>query len=289
MTISLIFPGELRDSTSAFHILDTRPYSHYLEGHIPGAVWMGWDIWCEDAPAHAGLALKQPGYWGILKNDTPEALADTLGQFGVSNDRPVLIYADGPRSKGREARVAWMLLYFGLPSVSLLNGGWSVWLRQQGDIETSILHPSYSHIRLDIQEHRRVRLRQLLDAIQYGSHPLFIDTRSYQEYIGQLYDYQPRLGRIPEAIHMPYTDFFDDEGYFVTRDNYLRRLPSEVRFASQCVPYCEVGVRSCLFALLHELYAGQVIANFDGSLMEWSLDKTLPMNRQTTDKTFFVP
>ena len=253
MTISLIFPNELQGNTSAFHILDTRPYAHYLEGHIPGAVWLGWDIWCQDAPAHAGAALKQPGYWGVLKNDTPEALADTLGQFGVSNDRPVLIYADGPRSKGREARVAWMLLYFGLSSVSLLNGGWSAWFRQGGDVQTTISQFSYSRIRLNIQENRRVRLHQMLAAMKQGSHPLFIDTRSYQEYIGQVYDYQPRLGHISGAIHLPYTDFFDDEGYFVTRDTYFQRLPLEILSASQCIPYCEVGVRSCLFALLHEL------------------------------------
>lgn len=277
MTIFLVSPDELQLNISAFHILDTRPYVHYLEGHIPGAVWMGWDIWCEDAPIHAGSALKQPGYWGVLNDDAPEALADTLGQFGVSSERPVLIYADGPRSKGREARVAWMLLYFGLPSVSLLNGGWSTWLRQGGDIQTTISQFSYSRIRLNIQENRRVRLHQMLATMKQGSHPLFIDTRCYREYIGQIYDYQPRLGHILGAIHLPYTDFFDDEGYFVTRDTYLQLLPPEVLSASQCIPYCEVGVRSCLFALLHELYTGQVIANFDGSFMEWALDKTLPM------------
>ena len=277
MTISLISPSEVQGNISAFHILDTRPYTHYLEGHIPGAVWMGWDIWCENAPVHAGSALKQSDYWGVLKDDTLEALADKLGQFGVSNDRPILVYADGPRSKGREARVAWMLLYWGLPSVSLLNRGWSAWLRQGGDVQTTIPRVSYSHVHLHIQKHRRVRLWQLLDALQQGSHPLFIDTRSYEEFIGQLYDYQPRLGHIPGAIHLPYTDFFDDEGHFVTRDTYLQRLPPEILSAHQCIPYCEVGVRSCLFALLHEMYTGQVIANFDGSIMEWALDKTLPM------------
>jgi 3-mercaptopyruvate sulfurtransferase SseA len=36
-------------------------------------------------------------------------------------------------------------------------------------------------------------------------------------------------------------------------------------------------VRSCLFALLHELYTGKVVANFDGSFMQWALDETLPV------------
>ncbi len=49
--------------------------------------------------------------------------------------------------------------------------------------------------------------------------------------------------------------------------------------AQRLVAYCEVGVRSCLFALLHEVYTGQIIANFDGSIMEWALDTQLPMER----------
>ncbi|HET9920100.1 MAG TPA: hypothetical protein VFQ30_09695 [Ktedonobacteraceae bacterium] len=34
-------------------------------------------------------------------------------------------------------------------------------------------------------------------------------------------------------------------------------------------------MRSALFALLREYYTGQVVANFDGSFMEWALDETL--------------
>lgn len=40
----------------------------------------------------------------------------------------------------------------------------------------------------------------------------------------------------------------------------------------------EVGVRSCVFALLHELYTGQIVTNYDGSLMEWALDEELPVD-----------
>ena len=278
MTITLISPDELYCNISSFLILDTRPYNHYIEGHVPGAVSMEWHLWCENAPVHAGPTLAQAGYWGVLKDDTMDALADRLGQFGVSDDRPVVVYADGPRSKGREARVAWMLLYYGIPSVSLLNGGWSAWLRQQGGLETAIPQHRYGRVHLDIQEHRRVRLPQLRHDMQHDQQPLWIDTRSYEEFTGQLYKYQPRLGRLPDAIHLPYTDFFEDDGYFVTQQKYLQRLPSVIMQSKRCVPYCEVGVRSCLFALLHELYTGQVIANFDGSIMEWSLDETLPMD-----------
>lgn len=43
------------------------------------------------------------------------------------------------------------------------------------------------------------------------------------------------------------------------------------------IALCEVGVRSSLFCLLLELYCGQIIPNYDGSMMEWGLYRELPI------------
>ncbi len=107
--------------------------------------------------------------------------------------------------------------------------------------------------------------------------PTMIDARSPSEYAGHSYDYQPRRGRLPGAVNMPFTDLFDEAGNYVTKNAYFERLPPQIFNADRRVAYCEVGVRSCLFALLHEIYTGQVVANFDGSAMEWALNRTLPM------------
>jgi len=103
---------------------------------------------------------------------------------------------------------------------------------------------------------------------QRNTLPLLIDVRSLSEFKGYGHAYQPRLGRLPGSLHMPFTQLFDDAGYFVTKSVYLQHLTPEIWNADRLVAYCEVGVRSCLFALLHETYTGQVIANFDGSVME---------------------
>lgn len=279
--VALTTPTELqryRLDEAPYTIIDARRYGDYSAGHIPGAVWMGWEAWCEKAPVHAGQTLAQAGYWGVLRESTTEALEESLRHCCVSDERPALVYADGPMSKGREARIGWMLLYLGLPAVTLLDGGWRAWLKSGGSSDTGIPTPSEEgqfHIR--VQDYRRIRLTQLKQDLQSDTPPLLIDARSKAEFAGQGYDYQPRMGRLPGAVNMPYTDFFDEEGAFVTKSLYLQRLPPAVRNAERCVAYCEVGVRSCLFALLHELYTGKVVANFDGSFMEWALDGTLPV------------
>jgi thiosulfate/3-mercaptopyruvate sulfurtransferase len=278
--IALITPTELQahhPGDTSYTIIDARPYRDYIAGHIPGAVWMGWETWSAATPVHAGPTLSQPGYWGVLREGTPEELRQALRRSGLSNERPALVYADGPASKGREARIAWMLLYLGLSSVVLLDGGWRAWLKYGGSSDTSVPAPSKGQFHIQIQEHRRIRLEQLRQDLRSDAPPLLIDTRSRAEFAGQCHDYQPRMGRLPGALHLPYTSFFDEEGAFVTRSIYLQRLPPAVSSATHCVAYCEVGVRSCLFALLHELYTGKVVANFDGSFMQWALDETLPV------------
>ena len=278
--IAIITPIEAmkyRPDEAPYSIIDARPYRDYIAGHIPGAVWIGWETWCEAAPDHAGQTLAQAGYWGVLRDQAAELVQESLRQIGLSNDRPALVYADGPISKGREARIAWMLLYWGISSALLLDGGWSAWLRYGGSSDVATPAPRYGQFNIQVQEYRRVHIWQLKQALQDKSLPLLIDTRSRAEYAGHRYAYLPRMGRLPGAVPIPYTDFFDEEGKFISQSIYLQCLPPEVRNASQCIAYCEVGVRSCLFALLHELYTGKIVANFDGSFMEWALDRTLPI------------
>ncbi len=285
MSITLISPQTLQQWLSHTQgekvtVVDARPYADYRQAHIPGAVWIGWEDWCEPAPVHASAELHQPGYWGALEEAAPGELVKRLERAGLSSDELVVIYADGPRSKGREGRVGWMLLYYGVSSVALLDGGWSGWLSVDRQVTTALPVPARGHFTVRFQPQRRVRLSQLKQAYATGKMPLLVDARSRAEYDGQLYDYQPRKGRLPAALHLPYTDFFDETGNFVARDHYLQRIPVEVQEAENIVACCEVGVRSALFALLHEYYTGQVVANFDGSVMEWALDEGLPMERQ---------
>ena len=96
--VALITPTELqryRLEDALYTIIDARPYRDYLAAHIPGAVWMGWETWCAQAPVRAGHVLAQPGYWGVLRESTSKALQESLRHTGLSNDHPALVYADG--------------------------------------------------------------------------------------------------------------------------------------------------------------------------------------------------
>src|SRR5262249_10227295 len=107
--------------------------------------------------------------------------------------------------------------------------------------------------------------------------PCMVDTRSAPEFRGDCYQYIPRPGRLPASVLFDYEDLFQPDGTFVSRQQYLLLAPDEIVSGRRFLVYCEVGVRSATFALVHEAYTGQVVPVFDGSLMEWSLAPELPV------------
>ncbi|HLJ66818.1 MAG TPA: rhodanese-like domain-containing protein [Chloroflexota bacterium] len=258
-------------------ILDARPHDQFQAGHIPGATWLGWEGWCESAPDSAGPVLAQGGYWGVMTTASAPLLGRRLAAQGLCGDRPIVVYADGPRSRGREGRVAWMLLYLGAPTVYLLDGGWSGWLAHGGKAPIGTPSPATDHFTARFQPERRQTLRALRACYRAATLPVLVDTRSQSEFDGEIQEYLPRRGHLPGALLLPFTSLFAPDGRYIPREQYLSRLPEGARQATSLVSYCEVAVRASLFALLHETYTGQIVAVYDGSVMQWFLEHDLPM------------
>jgi thiosulfate/3-mercaptopyruvate sulfurtransferase len=277
--VSLITPDQLAAMTRAeptkYVVVDARPQADFAGGHIPGAISMGWENWCESPPATCEPILQEPGYWGVIGDPVTMQLANRIGAAGISSESCVVVYADGAMSKGREGRIAWMLLYLGVSSVCLLNGGWTAWKSEGYAVETEQRRHSRNDFRLELQRHRRSHLSELQQLHEANQMPLMIDTRTKPEFNGDCFDYQPRKGRMPNSILFPYDGLFDLSGAFISQDNYLQSIPSRILSASSLVAYCEVGVRASTFALIHEAYTGKIVPVFDGSIMQWGLQSSL--------------
>ena len=250
-------------------VVDSRPEPEFLAGHIPGAIRISWEEWCESAPAEAARILHKPGYWGTLGEPSKQSFERRLIDTGIRQKAPIVVYADSARSKGREGRVAWMLLYFGAREVYMLDGGWSGWINAGRAVEIGV--PSTTekgdfHLALD--ERRRMMHDQLFND-NADKLPLMIDTRTAAEFHGDCYDYQPVKGRLPNSILFEFESLFEEDGKFVSRERYLEITPPDILRSLNKVSYCEVGVRASTFSLLHEIYTGEIIPVYDGSIMEW--------------------
>jgi thiosulfate/3-mercaptopyruvate sulfurtransferase len=261
-------------------LLDTRPENELQDGFIPGAVHMAWEEWNEAAPEGAPSDLHQPGYLGKLADPIASQVPERLTALGISNKSHVVVYANGARSKGREGRIAWMLLYFGVENVSILNGGWRAWTRSSRLPFSGKRGKEAFALRPD--ERRRAHFPAVRKQHLENGGATLIDTRGTREFAGELYQYQPRLGHIPGAQNMPYRHLLRSTGEFIDRDSYLRLLQNNT-ISRESIFYCEVGVRAAMAALLHEIYTGEVLPVYDASFMEWSLDLSLPVEYNARD------
>lgn len=280
MTISLIsgreLLGEIKSGLAAYSLIDAREEMDYLKGHIPGAQHIAWEQWCGMPSGDYETALSEPGYWGLL--DERIDFADRLSNLGLSNVCKTIVYADGLESWGREGRIAWMLLYLGTRDVLLLEDGWADWLAAGGPIEQDRCLPfTCSRFKTDLQHERRLRINEMALFHQRQGGAVIVDTRSQAEFEGKDGDFMPRAGHLPGSLLFPFNNLFNVNGSFITRDDYFRLAPAELFHAESVVAYCEVGVRAATFALRHETYTGRTVPVYDGSLMEWTCYKSLPI------------
>ncbi len=147
--ISLINPSELKELLGGKQnivLLDTREELEFSEGHLPGAISNQWFEWCSKAPSSAKSTLFEPGYWGNLDVESIEKVEKALGDLGITNGGTVVVYSAAIASKGREGRLAWMLLYFGLEEVYILDGGYNSWLNAKGEVSKQIVSPQKAKI-----------------------------------------------------------------------------------------------------------------------------------------------
>src|SRR3989442_12652428 len=89
-------------------IVDMRQ-SRYGEGHGRGAVYL--------SPIAIRDAKNAPTFL-----PSPAAFADMMARLGISDGTRVVVYDE--RGGIYEARLWWILNYFGHPNVALMNGGW---------------------------------------------------------------------------------------------------------------------------------------------------------------------
>ncbi len=277
MTAGILSAGSLMRAHGNRQIIDARTRHEYEAGHIPGAVWMGWEEWCNPAPAPQGSILHEAGYWGVLREAPEVWFSERLSACGVNLQAPLVVYSGGPRSRGREGRIAWMLLYLGAQDVALLDGGWPAWLEEAGRVDVAPAAPAVEGSVVTFQPHRRRSVSQISAGWRAGTTPLFVDTRSPEEFAGHMQEYLPRRGRFPGAGLVSFLSLFDCSGCYVDRDTYLRLLPMGMVGSDKVVAYCEVGVRAAVFSLLHEIYTGAIMPLCDGSLVEWAVQSRLPL------------
>ncbi len=260
-----VTPGWLRNHRTSRNLalLDARSRGAYRRSHIPRAIHA--DLFHYFVP---GTDKK-----GLQKFRAELALR--LGRMGLTGKETVIVYESGFGM--RAARVAWMLEYAGAHRVLLLEGGFQAWRRSHYPVEKRVANPDQKIFRV-----RPVsRLIATADEVRSNRGGVVLDVRSEGEFAGKEgRDCDARLGRIPHALWLEWTNFLHDGERFKTPQEMSRAL-TEKKLSRQkpVVTYCHRGARAAaaFYALRSLGYPN--VKNYIGSWHEWSARRNLPVER----------
>jgi 3-mercaptopyruvate sulfurtransferase SseA len=258
----LIEPAQLAkpEGTRQYVILDAREHSKYEVGHVPGARWADHGAWAK-AFGHG----KDRQGW-----------SKRIGEMGIAADSRVVVYDD---SSGKDAaRIWWILRYWGVQDVRLLNGGWPAWKREGGPSENHLVNPAPVTFVARARAERLATKEQLLKTLE-GNKPQIVDARSEKEFCGVEKLANKRAGAIPGARHLEWSDLIDKQTQRFKSAADLRKLFDQagIDLDRPTATYCQSGGRASVMAFGLELMGAKDVTNYYPSWNEWGNAEDTPV------------
>jgi thiosulfate/3-mercaptopyruvate sulfurtransferase len=234
-------------------LIDARSKSAYDRGHIPGAVWVN--------PAALETMAGKPG--ALTDRDL---WADWIKPLGIGPETTVLVY-DGNRQLDA-ARVWWLLTYLGVPRAGLLDGGFTLWSKQDRPITTDVPEIAPIAFPIALQETRHAARKEVLAAVEAKSARV-VDARSTGEYTGAVAK-SKRGGRIPTACHLEWNTLVQPDGTFLPEPDLRAKVAAAGigPTGETVITHCQGGGRGSVDAFILERLGYQA-RNYYESWADW--------------------
>jgi thiosulfate/3-mercaptopyruvate sulfurtransferase len=258
----LIEAEELKkpEVAKGFRILDARPEEKYREGHVPNAY-------------HVDVAAWEKTF---AEGQDPRTWAGLFAQVAVDPNLKVIVYDDNLSKDA--ARVWWILRYWGVKDVRILNGGWKAWVAAGGEADKRQNLPVPTGTPTLVAEPKRLATRDDLLRELKGMPPQIVDARSEGEYCGD--DARAkRAGAIPGAKHLEWSDLLDKRTGKFKPAPELEKLFADAGIDPKkpATTYCQSGGRASVMAFGLELMGGNEVRNYYRSWNEWGNSEDTPV------------
>jgi len=250
----LIEPSKLvqPDVGNQYVVLDARDRTKYKQGHVPKARWVNHQSWAK-AFGHGKDA---------------EGWSKRIGGLGIGPNTKVVVYDDSFAKDA--ARIWWVLRYWGIQDVRLLNGGWTGWKAGGFPTEETETVPTPTTFAAKARPDRLATKEQLLEALKSGKLQI-VDARSENEFCGIEKLANKRAGSIPGAKQLEWIDLLNKETHRFKSAADLRKLFQEAGIALDrpTAAHCQSGGRAAVMAFAMELMGAEGVSNYYRSWSEW--------------------
>ena len=241
-------------------VIDPRKPEEYVNSHVPGSINARNDYKDIARPLHV-----MP----------PDQAAAAIRALGISANTQVIVLGDGMLS----GRAWWFLRYHGHADTRISDGGFAAYVAAGGPVSTdAVTVPSGDYApRVDPS------LICLADELrrELGATTKVLDVRSDAEWQGSNTMNHVRVGHVPGASHIVWTDML------VAQEPYVFRTPQEMRAilerkgitaTDRVVTVCEVGWRAAHTAFALRLAGLSDVRVYDASMREWDNREDLPLD-----------
>ncbi|MBU3592515.1 sulfurtransferase [Polynucleobacter sp. 71A-WALBACH] len=236
----------------------------YLEGHIPGAIYIDLD---------QDLSGSKTGKNGRHPLPTSEAWARTKSRLGI--DSKTLVVAYDNQGSVYASRLWWMLKATGHANAQVLDGGLDAWNGPIGTLPrqaepTSTPVPTMPYVGL-------VLVDGVVENLQ-SKQSLVVDARASDRFHGQNETLDPVGGHIPNAINYCFRENLSGKSFKAPEQLYknFHDLLGSTK-ASEVIHQCGSGVTACHNLLAMEVAGLKGSRLYAGSWSEWCTDSSRPV------------
>jgi thiosulfate/3-mercaptopyruvate sulfurtransferase len=252
----------LNDGLVRIAEVDYDPTVNYNLGHIPGAVLLDWKKDMNDPLSRDLLSRQQ--------------LQEVLGRASITSETKIVLYGDF--NNWFAAFAYWILNYYGVQNVALMNGGRKKWITEDRPLIKDI--PSYPRTTFTVKTTIE-NLRTYLDYVKQSliqPKKVLVDVRSPAEFSGEITappeypnEHAQRGGHIPGAINIPWSQAVRENGTFKSAEELAKLYQAKgVTPDKEIITYCRIGERSSFtWFVLKYLLGYTNVKNYDGSWTEW--------------------
>jgi thiosulfate/3-mercaptopyruvate sulfurtransferase len=262
----------------------------YQNRHIPGSLFF-------DVPTGHGVLSDReaalPWMW-----PSPAQVTASLATVGVGPDTKVVLVARTPR-EGIDSgtmwctRAWWTLHHYGV-DCAILQGGVERW-EAEGRAMTDMPSPVPEvdpFVPAQGWESGRATKDHVLAAVHAietpGAGPpvCLVDALPSDSYGGTGTAYGPRSGHITGAVNLPFRSLIEAEtADFVDPETmHAELLAAGLLDGRPVITYCGGAIAATVDAFALALFGMTEVSVYDGSLMEWTADPTLPMIDPSDDR-----
>lgn len=238
----------------------------YVEGHLPGAVYVSLD---DELSDHT---ITNRGRHPLPSGRSLQAAAR---RWGVREGDVVVVYDDWNRAGS--ARAWWVLTAAGLGGVRILDGGLSAWRSAGFAVETGPVDRQHGNVTVP-HDDLYAGARPTVTAEGTGAVTL-LDARAPERFRGDVEPLDPVAGHIPGAKNLPSGTVLADDGTLIG-ETALAGLLSDrgLEGDGPLGVYCGSGVTAAI-TIAALAAAGRQAALYPGSWSEWCSDPARPVGR----------